>query len=79
MLPIGVANESLGRAGRAERCKGGARVGTPDSCIGVFTGRAFGDGGIERPSLGARLLLFCLLPGIGGRRSGAGEDMLAID
>lgn len=40
----------------------------------LFTGRAFGEGGMERPSLGT-LLPDCwrLEPGIGGRRRGAGE------
>jgi hypothetical protein len=42
----------------------------------LFTGRAFGEGGIERPSFGT-LLPDCwrLAPGIGGRRRGAGEAM----
>ena len=42
----------------------------------LFTGRAFGAGGIERPSFGT-LLPDCwrLAPGIGGRRRGAGEAM----
>ena len=39
-----------------------------------FTGRAFGDGGMARPSRGGRPVVF-REPGIGGRRSGAGLDM----
>lgn len=39
-----------------------------------FTGRAFGDGGMARPSLGGRPVVL-REPGIGGRRSGAGFDM----
>jgi hypothetical protein len=42
----------------------------------LFTGRAFGEGGIERPSFGTRLPdWWRLAPGIGGRRRGAGEAM----
>lgn len=41
-----------------------------------MTGFAEGEGGIARPSLGVRPALFCRLPGIGGRRRGAGEDIL---
>ena len=40
-----------------------------------MTGFADGEGGIARPSLGARFALCCRLPGIGGRRRGAGEDI----
>lgn len=41
-----------------------------------MTGLTDGEGGIARPSLGVRVPLFCLLPGIGGRSRGAGEDIL---
>jgi hypothetical protein len=39
-----------------------------------FKGRAFGDGGMARPSRGGRPVVL-REPGIGGRRSGAGLDM----
>lgn len=41
-----------------------------------FKGRALGEGGMAKPSLGVLALLWFRLPGIGGLRSGAGEDML---
>lgn len=42
-----------------------------------FIGRACGEGGIARPSLGVRAALLFLLPGMGGLKSGAGEAMSA--
>lgn len=41
----------------------------------LTTGRAWGEGGMERPSRGVRLPLCERAPGMGGRSSGAGEDM----
>ena len=43
----------------------------------VFTGRAFGDGGMARPSRGVRAPVL-REPGIGGRSSGAGLDMNGV-
>lgn len=40
------------------------------------TGLTDGEGGIARPRRGVRVPLLVLLPGMGGRRSGAGEDIL---
>ena len=52
---------------------GAFRVGIP-SLVPFVTGRAFGEGGMERPSCGGPLLPG-RAPGIGGRRRGAGDDM----
>lgn len=75
MLPIGVANCNRGREGLAAICPGICSdrppVGPPP-----FAGLTFGEGGMARPNLGVRVPLVCRLPGIGGRNSGAGEDIL---
>jgi len=44
------------------------------SLVPFVTGRAFGEGGMERPSCGGPLLPG-RAPGIGGRSRGAGDDM----
>lgn len=64
-LPIGVARCRVGRGGLA----GGWIVRLP-------TGLAFGDGGMARPSLGAARPR---LPGMAGRRRGAGEFIIGTD
>ena len=65
-MPRGVARRSCGGVGRA-------RVRpSPLPLIGL----ACGDGGIERPRRGVRAPPWERAPGIGGRRRGAGEDML---
>ena len=77
-FPIGVARLSFGGCWRGGIDNGGRPEVFKD--IGgaalLFSGRAFGEGGIERPSFGT-LLPDCwrLAPGIGGRRRGAGEAM----
>jgi hypothetical protein len=53
---------------------GRLRVGTL-SVEPFTTGLAFGDGGMDRPRRGVRLPLCERLPGMGGRRSGAGDAM----
>lgn len=71
---MGVAKDNFGSAGRPERDRG-----RPNAGIGLSksSGITLGDVGIARPNRGARgLPAFCRLPGIGGRKSGAGEDML---
>lgn len=85
-LPFGVASCNLGRPGRpVGRAVGGCGVEVCRESAGVlrereersgmeFTGRALGDGGMARPSLGGRPVVL-REPGIGGRRSGAGLDM----
>lgn len=90
-LPIGVASCSLGREGLDAICPGicsfsppgwGLDVTCPGICnfnppsCGPLTGFALGDGGIARPNRGTLGPLPPLLPGIGGRSNGAGEDML---
>lgn len=64
-LPMGVARCRVGRGGLA----GGWIVRLP-------TGLAFGDGGMARPNLGAARPR---LPGMAGRRRGAGEFMIGTD
>lgn len=78
MLPMGVANDSLGGVGRADLCSG-----TPDSrgtlefCCPSFKGLTLGDGGMASPSLGVRAPP-PRFPGMGGRSNGAGEDMFGL-
>lgn len=78
-MPLGVASESFG-VGRRPLCKGGPLLGVGfrdrllierDGGWGAPMARAFGEGGIERPSRGARGLL-PRPPGIGGRSIGGG-------
>lgn len=67
---MGVARDSLGSMDRPDRGKGGLRVGTG---LSLSSGRTLGEGGMARPSLGARgLPVFWRLPGMGGRSRGAG-------
>jgi hypothetical protein len=69
-VPIGVASLSDGGAGLW-------RGGTSALLVApLTTGRAFGDGGIARPSLGVRVPLALREPGMGGLRRGAGADMV---
>lgn len=75
---MGVAKLSFGGCWRGGIDSGG-RADVLEAIGGaaaLLTGRALGEGGIERPSLGT-LLPDCwrLAPGIGGRRRGAGEAM----
>lgn len=67
LLPDGVARRRAGGAGRSE----GSGAGTP-----LFTAWTLGEDGIARPRRGALVPLALLLPGIGGRRIGAGDDSL---
>ena len=46
------------------------------SVVPFVTGRTCGDGGIERPRRGVRLVELLREPGMGGRRRGAGADMV---
>ena len=39
------------------------------------TGLALGEGGMDRPRRGVRVPLWVRAPGMGGRRTGAGEDI----
>lgn len=71
LLPIGVANCNRGRDGLDAIWPGICR----DNPIGLV-GFALGEGGIARPSLGVLAPPLGRLPGIGGRNSGAGEDIL---
>lgn len=73
LLPMGVARRNCGRAGRDGCCR--CRAGNGEAPL---TGLALGDGGMERPSRGARDELW-RPPGMGGRRRGAGEDMAGRD
>lgn len=41
-----------------------------------MTGLTDGEGGMASPNLGVLAPLFCRLPGMGGRNSGAGDDIL---
>lgn len=69
---MGVARLSFGGA-----CRGICRGGTACEFVIIagFRGRALGEGGIARPSLGVRAPPLFLLPGIGGLNKGAGEAM----
>lgn len=67
VVPIGVLSFNAGGNGRESR--------EGMSVAPLVTGRTFGEGGMERPSLGVLDAEFDLEPGIGGRRRGAGEDM----
>lgn len=69
LLPMGVTTLSFG----IWRGCGAFSVGIP-SLAPLVTGRAFGDGGMDRPSCGGPLLPG-RAPGMGGRRRGAGDDM----
>ena len=74
LLPCGVASRSCGGAGREAGRWSGCNSGI---LLLPTTGLWLGEGGIARPSLGVRappVLRF--EPGMGGRRSGAGDDMV---
>ncbi len=77
LLPIGVANRNCGGAGRdVGRCSCGSSGIFP--FVLPLTGFIPGDGGMARPRRGTRVpLVLRLPPGIGGRRRGAAEDMIA--
>ena len=60
------------RAGGAVPASGA----TSETLDGGFTGRALGEGGIARPRRGVLVPLLLRLPGMGGRRRGAGDDIL---
>ena len=66
LLPIGVARFSFG----------GPALGISMPCDALVSGRAPGDGGIERPSFGIRAELLFLLRSMGGPNNGAGAAML---
>ena len=68
LVPMGVANLRLGGAGLC----GCVSV----SCVSEFTVRAVDEGGIARPNLGALDPLLLRLPGTGGLKRGAGDDMV---
>jgi len=68
VVPMGVLSLRAGGCGRVSR---GAMSVEP-----LMTGRTCGDGGMERPRRGVRLAELLLEPGIGGRRRGAGVDMV---
>jgi len=70
LVPMGVTRLSCG----VWRGWGAFRVGIPLPAP-LVTGRAFGDGGMDRPSWGGPLLPG-RAPGMGGRSRGAGDDML---
>lgn len=81
-LPIGVARLSFGGAWRGI-CNGGRGICIGGGMLGIdmggaaalLTGLWLGEAGIARPSRGILFALCCLLPAIGGRRSGAGDAM----
>lgn len=68
---MGVAKLNCGKDGR-DGIRSWGTAGAPF----WLTGFALGLGGIARPKRGVLDPLFARLPGIGGRRRGAGEDML---
>jgi hypothetical protein len=68
VVPRGVLSFRTGGCGRVSN---GAI-----SVVPFVTGRTCGDGGIERPRRGVRLAELLREPGIGGRRRGAGADMV---
>ena len=78
---MGVASRSCGSAGRPcgrPAVTAGCGRGAIDksSGTGLFNGLPLAVGGIASPRRGVRLPLPLRFPGIGGRRSGAGADML---
>lgn len=75
-LPIGVANDSFGAAGRVAGCNEG-RAGT-GGWPSPSTGFTLGDGGMPNVSRGVREPLWLRCPGTGGRSNGTGtgDDIL---
>ena len=78
LLPIGVASRNCGGAGLVEGREiwdiGGSEGAASDRLELFVTDFWPGEGGIARPSRGARRPEFLgVLPGIGGRRRGAGD------
>ena len=78
LLPMGVANCSRGSDGREGIEPGICRVSPPFCGWPMpLTGLTFGEGGMASPNLiGVLAPPFARLPGIGGRSSGAGLDIL---
>lgn len=77
-LPIGVFMDNFGNVGLDEGLSCGTSLGRAGAALSV-TGRAEGEGGMPRVSRGVRLPLLLRPPGIGGRRSGTGDDMVAAE
>lgn len=87
-LPCGVASRSCGSAGREDEARGiwscsggtsGLGQAAPTAMGAGWTGLTLGEGGMPRVSLGVRVPLLLRAPGTGGRRRGAGADMLLSD
>lgn len=75
---MGVARLSFGGAWRAGMDNGGTAASfVIGGAAALLTGRWLGDEGIARPSRGTLPPCWRPAPGMGGRRSGAGEDMMA--
>jgi hypothetical protein len=74
LLPIGVASCKRGKDGLDPIAPGICSV-RPPGAGPPLTGLTLGEGGMASPNLGVLAPLFWRLPGIGGRSSGAGEDM----
>lgn len=77
LVPIGVCIDSLGNVGLEEGLRSGTSLGSEGAALSL-TGRAEGEGGIPKVSLGVRVPLLLRPPGIGGRRSGTGDDMVDL-
>lgn len=75
---MGVARLNFGGGWRAGMDSGGiAAMFDMGGAAALLTGRWLGDEGIARPSRGTLPPCWRPAPGMGGRRSGAGEDMMA--
>lgn len=76
-MPIGVFIDSLGNVGLEEGLSSGTSLGSAGAALSL-TGRAEGDGGMPKVSLGVRVPLLLRPPGTGGRRSGTGDDIVVL-
>ena len=69
VVPMGVLSFRAGGCGRVSS-------GAMTSVVPFVTGRTCGDGGMERPRRGVRLVELLREPRMGGRRRGTGADIV---
>ena len=74
---MGVFIDSFGNVGRDEGLRSGTFWGSGGAALSL-TGRAEGEGGIPRVSRGVRVPLLLRPPGMGGRSSGTGDDIVVL-
>jgi hypothetical protein len=77
LVPIGVFIDNFGNVGLEEGLSSGTSLGSAGAALSL-TGRAEGDGGMPKVSLGVRVPLLLRPPGTGGRRSGTGDDIVVL-